>query len=39
MCLNSIKKAGTALLFENPKGFQVPLLANLFETPERTRFT
>jgi 4-hydroxy-3-polyprenylbenzoate decarboxylase len=35
ICDRTLKKAGPALLFENPKGFQVPLLANLFGTPER----
>lgn len=35
ICDRTLKKAGPALLFENPKGFKVPLLANLFGTPER----
>lgn len=35
ICDRTLKKGGPALFFENPKGFQVPLLANLFGTPER----
>jgi len=35
ICDRTLKKGGPALLFENPKGFKVPLLANLFGTPER----
>lgn len=35
ICDRTLKRAGPALLFENPKGFKVPLLANLFGTPER----
>lgn len=31
----TLKAAGPALLFENPKGFSIPVLANLFGTPER----
>jgi len=31
----TLKRGGPALLFENPKGFNVPVLANLFGTPER----
>ncbi len=30
-----LRAGGPALLFENPKGSDVPLLANLFGTPER----
>lgn len=35
ICDRTLKKGGVALLFENPKNFKVPLLANLFGTPER----
>jgi 4-hydroxy-3-polyprenylbenzoate decarboxylase len=31
----TLKAGGPALLFENPKGFNIPVLANLFGTPER----
>lgn len=31
----TLKAAGPALLFENPSGFTIPVLANLFGTPER----
>lgn len=31
----TLKVAGPALLFENPSGFTIPVLANLFGTPER----
>ncbi len=30
-----LEKGGPALLFENPKGFSVPVLTNLFGTPRR----
>ncbi|WP_428242642.1 4-hydroxy-3-polyprenylbenzoate decarboxylase [Gynuella sp.] len=30
-----LRAEGPALLFENPKGFSMPVLANLFGTPER----
>jgi 4-hydroxy-3-polyprenylbenzoate decarboxylase len=30
-----LRAGGPALLFENPKGFDIPVLANLFGTPER----
>ncbi len=30
-----LRKGGPALLFENPKGSDIPLLANLFGTPRR----
>ncbi len=30
-----LRAGGPALLFENPKGYDVPVLANLFGTPER----
>lgn len=35
ICDRTLKKAGPALLFENPKGYQIPILSNLFGTPER----
>lgn len=31
----TLRRGGPALLFENPKGFTTPVLANLFGTPER----
>lgn len=31
----TLRGKGPALLFENPKGFSVPVLANLFGTPKR----
>ncbi|TRW48468.1 4-hydroxy-3-polyprenylbenzoate decarboxylase [Aliidiomarina halalkaliphila] len=31
----TLKAGGPALLFENPKGHSIPVLANLFGTPER----
>lgn len=31
----TLRAGGPALLFENPKGFDTPVLANLFGTPER----
>src|SRR5690554_3224594 len=31
----TLKAGGPALLFENPKGHDIPVLANLFGTPER----
>ncbi len=31
----TLRGGGPALLFENPKGFDVPVLANLFGTPKR----
>ena len=35
ICDRTLKRQGPALLFENPKGSSVPLLANLFGTPHR----
>jgi 4-hydroxy-3-polyprenylbenzoate decarboxylase len=35
ICDRTLKAGGPALLFENPKGYEVPLLGNLFGTPER----
>ncbi len=31
----TLRTGGPALLFENPKGYSIPVLANLFGTPER----
>ena len=31
----TLRAGGPALLFENPKGHDVPVLGNLFGTPER----
>ena len=31
----TLRAGGPALLFENPKGYGIPVLANLFGTPER----
>jgi len=31
----TLRRAGPALLFENPKGYDMPVLANLFGTPRR----
>jgi len=35
ICDRTLRKGGPALLFENPKGHTVPVLANLFGTPRR----
>ncbi|WP_108653076.1 4-hydroxy-3-polyprenylbenzoate decarboxylase [Dongshaea marina] len=35
ICDRTLKSKGPALLFENPKGSTIPLLGNLFGTPER----
>ena len=35
ICDRTLRAGGPALLFENPKGFDTPVLANLFGTPER----
>ncbi len=35
ICDRTLRAKGPALLFENPKGFDVPVLGNLFGTPER----
>ncbi len=35
ICDRVLKAGGPALLFENPKGFDTPVLGNLFGTPER----
>jgi 4-hydroxy-3-polyprenylbenzoate decarboxylase len=35
ICDRTLRAGGPAILFENPKGFTVPVLANLFGTQER----
>jgi 4-hydroxy-3-polyprenylbenzoate decarboxylase len=35
ICDRTLRAGGPALLFENPKGYDIPVLANLFGTPER----
>ncbi|WP_347330084.1 4-hydroxy-3-polyprenylbenzoate decarboxylase [Marinimicrobium locisalis] len=35
ICDRTLRAGGPALLFENPKGHDIPLLGNLFGTPER----
>ena len=35
VCDRTLKAEGPALLFEQPTGYDIPLLANLFGTPER----
>lgn len=35
ICDRTLKQGGPALLFENPKGSNIPVLANLFGTPHR----
>ena len=35
ICDRTLRAAGPAILFENPKGFDVPVLGNLFGTPQR----
>ena len=35
ICDRTLKAGGPAILFENPKGFDTPVLANLFGTPQR----
>jgi 4-hydroxy-3-polyprenylbenzoate decarboxylase len=35
ICDRTLKQAGPALLFENPIGHNIPVLANLFGTPRR----
>jgi 4-hydroxy-3-polyprenylbenzoate decarboxylase len=35
ICDRTLRRGGPALLFENPKGHTIPVLANLFGTPER----
>jgi 4-hydroxy-3-polyprenylbenzoate decarboxylase len=35
ICDRTLRRAGPALLFENPTGFEMPVLGNLFGTPGR----
>ncbi|PSV42720.1 4-hydroxy-3-polyprenylbenzoate decarboxylase [Photobacterium indicum] len=35
ICDRTLREGGPALLFENPIGYDIPILANLFGTPER----
>nr|WP_067290919.1 4-hydroxy-3-polyprenylbenzoate decarboxylase [Marinobacterium profundum] len=35
ICDRTLRAGGPALLFENPKGYDYPVLANLFGTPQR----
>lgn len=35
ICDRTLRRGGPALLFENPKGYDIPVLANLFGTPRR----
>ena len=35
ICDRVLRAGGPALLFENPKGYETPVLGNLFGTPER----
>lgn len=35
ICDRTLRAEGPALLFENPKGFDIPVLGNLFGTPKR----
>ncbi|MDH5300795.1 MAG: 4-hydroxy-3-polyprenylbenzoate decarboxylase [Gammaproteobacteria bacterium] len=35
ICDRTLRAKGPAVLFENPKGYDIPVLANLFGTPER----
>ncbi|MEE9319116.1 MAG: 4-hydroxy-3-polyprenylbenzoate decarboxylase [Granulosicoccus sp.] len=38
ICDRTLRAGGPALLFENPVGSSIPLLANLFGTPERVAY-
>jgi 4-hydroxy-3-polyprenylbenzoate decarboxylase len=35
ICDRTLKRGGPALLFENPRGFSMPVIGNLFGTPRR----
>jgi 4-hydroxy-3-polyprenylbenzoate decarboxylase len=35
VCDRTLRAGGPALLFDNPRGFDIPVLGNLFGTPER----
>lgn len=38
ICDRTLRARGPAILFENPKGYDIPVLANLFGTPERVAY-
>ncbi|AUZ48748.1 3-octaprenyl-4-hydroxybenzoate carboxy-lyase [Pseudomonas sp. 31 R 17] len=38
ICDRTLRNKGPALLFENPTGYDIPVLGNLFGTPERVAF-
>ena len=38
ICDRTLRAGGPALLFEHPKGHRIPVLGNLFGTPERVAF-
>ena len=38
ICDRVLRQSGPAILFENPKGSDIPVLANLFGTPERVAY-
>jgi len=38
VCDRTLRAAGPALLFENPTGYDMPVLGNLFGTPERVAY-
>ncbi|MGH8408552.1 MAG: 3-octaprenyl-4-hydroxybenzoate decarboxylase, partial [Pseudomonas sp.] len=38
ICDRTLRNKGPALLFENPVGFDIPVLGNLFGTPDRVAF-
>lgn len=38
ICDRTLRQGGPALLFENPVGSDIPVLANLFGTPERVAY-
>jgi 4-hydroxy-3-polyprenylbenzoate decarboxylase len=38
ICDRTLRQKGPALFFENPTGFSIPVLGNLFGTPERVAY-
>lgn len=38
ICDRTLRAKGPAILFENPKGYDTPVLANLFGTPDRVAY-
>ncbi len=38
ICDRTLRNKGPALLFENPTGYDIPVLGNLFGTPDRVAF-